>query len=315
VAAADAARWGLLEKRRGQPLGIAPRCIEYHEVGAGGALADPQHYDHGSLLTLDIMLADGAAGDFEGGAFMAATTNAAATDSPTPGAKGSSSSSSSSSGGAAAAAAAAAAAPVFERQDFGCRDALLFVSHKKHMVQPVTAGVRRVLILEIWQGAERRCGHRCTRHAGVCEFKTTAAVADSAAGGLGAGGAQEGGDVAAAAESAAALPPPMELEELVKAAPSILPSFVGNAVFPRIAALKQTDAPNCEVKFEGGGAGGRLTASLRALAYIREGEALCLGFGAEEDEEEGWGSEDEEDEGGEGEEQEGEGASKRQRMK
>jgi len=248
-------------------------------VGAGGALADPEHYDHGSLLTLDIMLADGAAGDFVGGAFMAATT--------------------------------AAAAPVFERQEFGCRDALLFVSHKKHMVQPVTAGVRRVLIIEVWQGAERCCGHRCTRHAGVCEFKTTV-VADTAAGGAGG---------AAAAVAAATLPPPMELEELVKAAPSILPAFVGNAVFPRIAALEQTDAPNCEVKFEGGGAGkGRLTASLRALSYIREGEALCLGFGAEEDEEEGgWGSEEgEEGEGGEGgedeEQEEGEGASKRQRM-
>ncbi|CAD7928677.1 unnamed protein product [Amoebophrya sp. A25] len=40
-------------------------------------------------------------------------------------------------------------------------DALLFVSHKYHCVQPVTRGTRRVLVLEFWRWPERRCGHRC----------------------------------------------------------------------------------------------------------------------------------------------------------
>jgi hypothetical protein len=33
------------------------RCMELHTVRPGGSLADPCHYDWGSLLTLDIMLA------------------------------------------------------------------------------------------------------------------------------------------------------------------------------------------------------------------------------------------------------------------
>jgi hypothetical protein len=33
------------------------RCMEFHTVRPGGSLADPCHYDWGSLLTLDIMLA------------------------------------------------------------------------------------------------------------------------------------------------------------------------------------------------------------------------------------------------------------------
>jgi hypothetical protein len=30
-----------------------------------------------------------------------------------------------------------------------------------HCVQPVISGRRRVLILELWAGPERRCPHRC----------------------------------------------------------------------------------------------------------------------------------------------------------
>ena len=40
-------------------------------------------------------------------------------------------------------------------------DAAVFVSHKPHFVSPVTAGERRVLVIELWEGSERPCNHRC----------------------------------------------------------------------------------------------------------------------------------------------------------
>ena len=52
---------------------------------------------------------------------------------------------------------------VFERGD-----ALVFVSHKYHCVAPVTHGERRVLVIELWEGEERSCPHRCTERTGVC---------------------------------------------------------------------------------------------------------------------------------------------------
>jgi hypothetical protein len=35
-------------------------------------------------------------------------------------------------------------------------------------VQPVSSGMRRVLIMEFWYGEERKCGHRCETHWGAC---------------------------------------------------------------------------------------------------------------------------------------------------
>ena len=49
-------------------------------------------------------------------------------------------------------------------------DAIIFVSHKYHHVEPVARGRRRVLVVEFWRGAERACGHRCERAAGPCGF-------------------------------------------------------------------------------------------------------------------------------------------------
>eukprot|EP00966_Prymnesium_polylepis_P301938 6975740-Prymnesium_polylepis.1 len=42
-------------------------------------------------------------------------------------------------------------------------DALLFLSHKFHHVAPVSRGERRVLIMELWEGMERICPHRCSQ--------------------------------------------------------------------------------------------------------------------------------------------------------
>mmetsp|Transcript_3301 Transcript_3301/g.7385 ORF Transcript_3301/g.7385 Transcript_3301/m.7385 type:complete len:88 (-) Transcript_3301:296-559(-) len=44
----------------------------------------------------------------------------------------------------------------------GCGDALIFLSHKQHFVAPVEAGRRHVLIIELWEGEERTCQHRCS---------------------------------------------------------------------------------------------------------------------------------------------------------
>jgi hypothetical protein len=47
-------------------------------------------------------------------------------------------------------------------------DVIIFPSHKHHCVQPVTSGIRRVLVIEFWYGEERKCGHRCETHWGAC---------------------------------------------------------------------------------------------------------------------------------------------------
>lgn len=43
--------------------GLSVRCAEFHVGTPGGALRDPKHFDEGSLVTVDILLAD----NFEGG--------------------------------------------------------------------------------------------------------------------------------------------------------------------------------------------------------------------------------------------------------
>lgn len=63
AAAVDAAEgWGLLDAA---PTTPALRCVELHTVGVGGALPEQKHYDHGSLVTVDIMLS--STKEFEGG--------------------------------------------------------------------------------------------------------------------------------------------------------------------------------------------------------------------------------------------------------
>ena len=110
---------------------VTVRVIEHHKVSKGGGLLQKDHIDYGSLLTLDVMLSD--PGDFEGGVFH--TVEADGTVQPHEFAKG---------------------------------DMMLFQSHKYHAVSEVKAGLRQVLIMELWQGEERRCAHRCEQHWGDC---------------------------------------------------------------------------------------------------------------------------------------------------
>ena len=124
----DAQHWQLL---RTATAPVVPRCVEYHTVDAGGSLPFPTHYDTGSLVTIDVMCSDPS--EFEGGKF--GTLEADGTVRYYPFEKG---------------------------------DALCFVSHKYHHVQPVTAGRRHVLVMELWEGEERSCAHRCERHTGHC---------------------------------------------------------------------------------------------------------------------------------------------------
>ena len=63
ASAADDELWGGILKGKAVNL----RCAEYHTVTPPGNLAFERHYDHGSLITIDIMLSDATA--FDGGAF------------------------------------------------------------------------------------------------------------------------------------------------------------------------------------------------------------------------------------------------------
>ena len=125
----DAQHWQLL---RTATAPVVPRCVEFHTVGAGGSLPFPTHYDTGSLVTIDVMCSDPSE-EFEGGEFRTLEADGSMKTYP------------------------------FEKGD-----ALCFVSHKYHHVQPVTAGRRHVLVMELWEGEERTCAHRCERHTGLC---------------------------------------------------------------------------------------------------------------------------------------------------
>ena len=115
--------WGALRPEDAHKL--LPRTVEHHIVAPGGALPDPTHFDGGSLFTLDVMLAEPGA-DFEGGEFCTLESDGS-----------------------------------MAQHDFGKGDVLVFLSHKAHCVRPVTRGLRQTLIVELWEGEERRCDHRC----------------------------------------------------------------------------------------------------------------------------------------------------------
>eukprot|EP00040_Diaphanoeca_grandis_P025604 m.142084 g.142084 ORF g.142084 m.142084 type:complete len:325 (-) comp30231_c3_seq1:234-1208(-) len=129
--AVDAANW---QQMIGKEDNVAIRTVEYHEYSPGGRLEDNLHCDIGSFVTIDIMLADPQT-DFEGGEFY------------TPEGDGTQ-----------------------QVHVFNKGDAVLFCSHKYHNVRPVNHGIRRVLVLEIWDGLERTCAHRCLKPTGDCGY-------------------------------------------------------------------------------------------------------------------------------------------------
>lgn len=122
---AGAENWGVLEAATES---VVPRCVEYHVVVPPGSLPQPHHNDEGSAITVDIMLSPRSA--FTGGEFSTLESSG----------------------------------EMATHRDFEKGDALVFLSHKPHCVTPVESGERRVLVVELWEGVERRCGHRCERH-------------------------------------------------------------------------------------------------------------------------------------------------------
>lgn len=143
--------WGLMEQPQtgacGQQAERSPaaakfRTIELHSVRAGGALPDRQHFDGGSLITIDIMLARPGV-DFAGGEFCTPEADGTTTE-----------------------------------HAFARGDALVFVSHKRHFVRPVSSGIRRVLVAELWCGPERTCAHRCPDPRGCCAYTLGTAQAE-----------------------------------------------------------------------------------------------------------------------------------------
>ena len=283
------------------PAKLSLRCVEHHIVGPGGALPDPTHFDNGSLLTIDVMLADPRV-DFDGGALCTMEADGAleaiALDAP--------------------------------------GDAAVFVSHKFHCVRPVTRGTREVLVMELWEGEPRVCPHRCGTHYGRCPYFPPEAAPPAAAAAAGvveverqverpAKRARVADDAArddAASNDALAVPPPRRttvrsallgtdqngaaaiapgsvegsatqyvLQCLREHARGVLgdSAFAGWAFFPTVAALAQTGKANVEVSFEGS----RPIATVRALCDVRIGDVLSRGVEeAEEDDEE---EEEEED--------------------
>ena len=135
-AADEASSWNLLS----EPCNI--RCIEFHECTAAGdgtsgvetGAPGREHYDAGSLITLDLMLSESES--FDGGTF--GTLEADGTMATHALSRG---------------------------------DAVVFVSHKYHTVSPVTRGTREVLVMELWRGPVRHCPHRCLKPEGECTYR------------------------------------------------------------------------------------------------------------------------------------------------
>lgn len=126
----------------GGVVSLQVRIIEHWEYSVGGHLSDPKHYDGGSILTIVVALNSG----FDGGLF---TTNeliqlsAEQVEAPTAG---------SSSGGAKEAAGGNGRGEGEYQLEhpLSVGDGVVFVSHKYHSIQPVLSGVRRSLVIELW---------------------------------------------------------------------------------------------------------------------------------------------------------------------
>jgi hypothetical protein len=115
------------------------RVAEFHDMRIGGSLPFAEHYDVGSLVTVDILLEKAKAGaQFQ-------TLECCTGQDTTLG--------------------------ELKNHEFEVGDALVFVSHKYHSVTPLTEGKRKVLVVEFWHGNRRRCGHRCDKPFGICTFR------------------------------------------------------------------------------------------------------------------------------------------------
>lgn len=117
----DAARPGPLHRVAGGVRSLSIRVVEHWEYSVGGALVDPWHYDDNSVVTIVGLLCDG----FEGGVFRTHEPDGEHLEHP-----------------------------------MAVGDVICFVSHKYHNVTPVTAGARRSIVMELWEGGLAFAGRR-----------------------------------------------------------------------------------------------------------------------------------------------------------
>ena len=104
----------------GDPAPLNVRCIELHHHAVGGGLVTPGHRDNGSKLTMSVMLSHPH--ELDGGEFVTYCEGM----------------------------------PVHHELARG--DALLFDSERLHNVCPVTRGMRRSLVVELWARPENSSG-------------------------------------------------------------------------------------------------------------------------------------------------------------
>jgi hypothetical protein len=107
---------GPLYALQGGVSNLSIRVIEHWKYSIGGGLIDPLHYDVDSILTIVVLLSN--ATDFDGGIFRTFESDN------------------------------------ITHQEYQMEqgDALCFVSHKFHNIVPITRGIRRSLVMELWQG-------------------------------------------------------------------------------------------------------------------------------------------------------------------
>ena len=113
------------------------RTIESHEYTNGGQLQRNKHYDAGSIVTIDIMLND-SNNEFQGGELSFPQFFDQELDEPNTSRTNN--------------------VDIIKLEK---GDMALFLSHKYHNVLPIRSGKRHVLVMELWNGPEKTCPHRC----------------------------------------------------------------------------------------------------------------------------------------------------------
>lgn len=148
-----AEKWEFISEQNRSLIGI--RVIEMHKVYAGGSLAHIRHCDNGSIVTIDVMLAEDS--DYSGGEFTTLeykpghiSSNKISSNSKLLGIR--------------------CPDEVLTCHTFQRGDMMVFPSHKYHCVQPVVRGCRKVMVMELWYGEDRSCAHRCMQPTGVCGY-------------------------------------------------------------------------------------------------------------------------------------------------
>mmetsp|Transcript_26928 Transcript_26928/g.49527 ORF Transcript_26928/g.49527 Transcript_26928/m.49527 type:complete len:503 (-) Transcript_26928:83-1591(-) len=240
---ADVEHWHLATPEVRNRLRI--RCIEHHLVSCGGALPDPTHFDGGSAFTLDVMLTLPGS-DFTGGEFSTMEADGHA--------------------------------KMYGADSFSKGDALVFVSHKPHFVKPVTSGLRETLVLELWDGVERKCNHRCPSHSGVCPLEAQGNATNDVTGDAD-GVAGPGVD---------ALQHALSITERDASGAFAATAFEGHAFYMRVASIhaqsqraQAAQTPNVAVTFEDV----TPVATVRALRRISAGEIFIAKTESSDDEE------------------------------